>query len=234
MSGGLAVVRSLGSPRRLVSAAEFDDFQQELIDQWSLALAASGVVDSTVLRERGAVIEFTRFLGRHLWTAGPHDADRWLRYLRVQQRQAASTVRGKAGSIGRFYEFVLARYEGTIRRATGVLVEQPIDEFNRQSGASLAKVRVPPSDEEIDSLFTAWRGSIPQARKYLPAARDYFAASLWRRLGLRINETVMLDIRDWRPDLGEFGKLHVRFGKGSRGPRAQAAAGARRSTRPTS
>ena len=58
---------------------------------------------------------------------------------------------------------------------------------------------------------------MPEARKYLPAARDYFAASLWRRLGLRINETVMLDIRDWRPDLGEFGKLHVRHGKGSRG-----------------
>ena len=55
------------------------------------------------------------------------------------------------------------------------------------------------------------------ARKYLPAARDYFAASLWRRVGLRINETVMLDIRDWRPDLGGYGKLHVRFGKGSRG-----------------
>src|SRR5439155_3963943 len=43
------------------------------------------------------------------------------------------------------------------------------------------------------------------------------AASLWRRLGLRIGETVMLDLRDWRPDLGEHGKLHVRFGKGSRG-----------------
>jgi site-specific recombinase XerD len=27
----------------------------------------------------------------------------------------------------------------------------------------------------------------------------------------------MLDIRDWRRDLGEYGKLHVRFGKGSRG-----------------
>ena len=27
----------------------------------------------------------------------------------------------------------------------------------------------------------------------------------------------MLDIRDWRRDLGEFGKIHVRFGKGSRG-----------------
>ena len=84
--------------------------------------------------------------------------------------------------------------------------EQPIDEFNRQSGASLGKVRVPPSDAEVDRLFASWRGSIREARKYLPAARDYFAASLWRRLGLRITETVMLDIRDWRPDLGGFGK----------------------------
>jgi integrase/recombinase XerC len=116
-----------------------------------------------------------------------------------------------------FYDFVIARYEGTIRRATGVLVEQPIDEFNRQSGASLGKVRVPPADEEVDALFTAWRESVTQARKYLPAARDYFAGSLWRRVGLRINETVKLDIRDWRPDLGSYGKLHIRFGKGSQG-----------------
>jgi site-specific recombinase XerD len=78
-------------------------------------------------------------------------------------------------------------------------------------------VRVPPSDAEVDALFAQWGPSIVQARKYLPAARDYFAASLWRRLGLRINETAMLDIRDWRPDLGELGKLHVRHGKGSRG-----------------
>jgi hypothetical protein len=87
----------------------------------------------------------------------------------------------------------------------------------------LGKVRVPPSDVEVDELFTKWRQSVPEARKYLPAARDYFAASLWRRLGLRINETVMLDIRDWRPDLGEFGKLHVRHGKGSagRGPKGR-------------
>jgi len=116
-----------------------------------------------------------------------------------------------------FYEFVISRYLGQIHRVTGVVVQQPIDEFNRQSGASLGKVRVPPSDAEVEELFTNWRNSIPEARKYLPAARDYFAASLWRRLGLRINETVMLDIRDWRPDLGGFGKLHVRFGKGAHG-----------------
>jgi integrase len=76
---------------------------------------------------------------------------------------------------------------------------------------------VPPLADDVDALFSAWRASLPQARKYLPAARDYFAASLWRRAGLRISETLMLDIGDWRPDLGEFGKLHIRFGKGSRG-----------------
>ena len=27
----------------------------------------------------------------------------------------------------------------------------------------------------------------------------------------------MLDIRDWRRDLGEHGKIHVRFEKGSKG-----------------
>ena len=66
-------------------------------------------------------------------------------------------------------------------------------------------------------MFAAWREALPRSRKFLPAARDYLAASLWRRAGLRIGETLMLDIRDWRPDLGERGKLHVRFGKGSRG-----------------
>ncbi|MDH6222460.1 hypothetical protein [Streptomyces pseudovenezuelae] len=34
---------------------------------------------------------------------------------------------------------------------------------------------------------------------------------------MRINESVMLDIADWYSDLGGFGKLHVRFGKGSVG-----------------
>ncbi len=119
--------------------------------------------------------------------------------------------------LAQFYGFVISRYQGDILALTGCVVEQPIDEFNRQSGASLGRVRVPPSEAEVEQLFTEWAVSVTEARKYLPAARDYFAASLWRRLGLRINESVMLDVRDWRPDLGEFGKLHVRFGKGSRG-----------------
>jgi site-specific recombinase XerD len=202
------------------SAQAFEDFEQEIVDQYALAMAAAGLSDSHIRSTRATIIEFARSVSGPLWAVTCQDADGFLAEQRRLGR-SVSTRAGKAGTLALFYEFMISRYQGRIRRATGVLVEQPIDEFNRQSGASLGKVRVPPSDAEIETFFAGWRHAIPEARKYLPAARDYFAASLWRRLGLRINETVMLDIRDWRPDLGGFGKLHVRFGKGAkgRGPR---------------
>jgi site-specific recombinase XerD len=179
-------------------------------------MAAAGLSDGHVSHTRSTIIEFARSLTGPLWSASCDDADRFL----ADQRRlghAVSTRAGKAGALAQFYEFVISRYQGDIHALAGVVVERPIDEFNRQSGASLGNVRVPPSDAEVEELFAGWRLSVTEARKYLPAARGYFAASLWRRLGLRINETVMLDIRDWRPDLGGFGKLHVRHGKGSRG-----------------
>ncbi len=212
----LAVVRNLGAPRALRTPADVEDFEQEIVDQYALAMAAAGFSDGHVSHTRATVIEFARSLSRPLWSAGCDDADRFMAELR-RAGQTVSTRAGKAGTLARFYEFVIARYLDDVLALAGVEVQQPIDEFNRQSGKSLGEVRVPPSDAEVDELFTQWRRSVKEARKYLPAARDYFAASLWRRLGLRINETVMLDIRDWRPDLGDFGKLHVRHGKGSRG-----------------
>ena len=210
------MVRNISSPLALRTGDDVEDFEQELVDQYALAMAAAGLSDGHVSNSRSTVIEFARWLSGPLWSATCDDADRFLADQRRKGR-AVTTRAGKAGVLASFFEFVISRYQGDIHALTGVVVAQPIDEFNRQSGASLGKVRVPPSDAEVDELFGRWRLWLPEARKFLPAARDYFAASLWRRLGLRINETVMLDIRDWRPDLGEFGKLHVRHGKGSRG-----------------
>ena len=213
----LAVVRSLGTARRLWSPHELEDFEQELVDQYALASAGAGISDRHIARDRAAVFEFLRFLGRPVWTSGPEDADRFLAYLRRERGQAKTTVQGKAWTLAQFFDFLVVRYQGDIHALTGHVLIQPIDEFNRPAKADYGRPRIPPGDEEIDALFTAWGQALPHARKYLPAARDYMAASLWRRAGLRIGETVMLDIRDWHPDLGELGKLHVRFGKGSQG-----------------
>ncbi len=214
----LAVVRSLGTARSLRSPQELEDFEQELIDQFSLAAAGSGVTDRHVSVDRAVVFEFIRFLGRPVWTAEPEDADRYLVWLRRDRRQAKSTVQAKAWTLARFFDYVIARHQGDIHALTGCVVVQPIDEFNRPAKVAYGgSTRVPPSTEEVEVLFAAWRDVLPETRKFLPAARDYLAASLWRRCGLRIGETLMLDVRDWRPDLGEHGKLHIRFGKGSRG-----------------
>jgi len=213
----LAVVRNIASPRALRSAWDEEEFEQEIVDQYALAVAATGCGDRTVDESCGAVVEFLRFTGRRLWEVGVEDADRFLVHLRKEQRLAPSTVQGRAGRIARFYDFAISRYQGDVHALTGCVMTVPIDEFNRPARANVSLVRVPPRRDEVEGLFGAWADALPKARKYLPAARDYVAASLWRRAGLRINETAMLDIRDWRPDLGEYGKPHVRFGKGSRG-----------------
>jgi integrase len=219
----LAVVRSLGTARSLRTPQELEDFEQELVDQYALSMSGAGVTDHHISADRAAVFELIRFLGRPVWTATPEDGDRFLVFLRRERRQAKSTVQSKACTIARFFDFVIARYHGDIHAVAGCVVLQPIDEFNRPAKADYGAGRVPPAEYEVDALFSAWREALPEARKYLPAARDYLAASLWRRAGLRITETVMLDLRDWRPDLGEHGKLHVRFGKGSngRGPKTR-------------
>jgi site-specific recombinase XerD len=210
-------VRSVGSAPGLRTPWALEDLEQEVVDQYALAAAGSGATDSHVAAERAVLFELARFLGRPVWTATPHDADRFLVYLRRDRRLARSTVVNRAGTLARFFDFLVARYQADIHALTGHVVEQPIDEFNRPAKAAYGEARVPPAETEVDELFAAWRDALPQARKYLPAARDYLAASLWRRVGLRISETVLLDIRDWRQDLGDHGKLHVRFGKGSQG-----------------
>lgn len=219
----LAVVRSLGTGRRLRSAQELEDFEQELVDQYALAAAGAGVTDRHIAEERSMVFQFIRFLGRPVWTATCEDADRFLVHQRKERGLAKTTVQGKAWTLARFYEFLVVRYQGDIHALTGPVVLQPIDEYNRPAKADYGIARIPPRKDEVEGLFGQWRQALPQARKFLPAARDYLAASWWRRVGLRIGETVALDIRDWRPDIGEHGKLHVRFGKGSagRGPKTR-------------
>jgi site-specific recombinase XerD len=219
----LAVVRSIDLARRPRTTEELEDFEQDLIDQYLLAAVGAGMCDSTVAEDRAVLFEFVRFLSRPVWSTRHEDVDRFLAHQRRELRRARLTVQHKAWSLARFFDFLVARYQGDIHAITGYVIVQPVDEFNRPAKADYGVARVPPTTEEVEELFAAWRAWLPEARKFLPAARDYLAASLWRRVGLRIQESYMLDIRDWRRDLGEYGKLHVRFGKGShgRGPKSR-------------
>jgi hypothetical protein len=78
------------------------------------------------------------------------------------------------------------------------------------------QLRIPPAAGEIEQLFSGWREELATCRKFAPAARNYAAARLEADVGLRVNEVRMLDLDDVRWELGRFGKLNVRHGKGSR------------------
>jgi integrase/recombinase XerD len=69
----------------------------------------------------------------------------------------------------------------------------------------------------VAALFAGWRSELAACRKFAPAARNYAAARLMAEVGLRVNEARRLDLADVKWELGRFGKLHVRYGKGSCG-----------------
>jgi site-specific recombinase XerD len=93
----------------------------------------------------------------------------------------------------------------------------PIDEINRPRGTKDARLRIPPRAEELAGFFAGWAKDLASCRKFAPAARNYTAAKLMADVGLRVNEARQLDLADVKWELGPFGKLHIRHGKGARG-----------------
>ncbi|MEV7192711.1 hypothetical protein AB0N81_13070 [Streptomyces sp. NPDC093510] len=100
---------------------------------------------------------------------------------------------------------------------TGRVVECPIDEMNKPRGAKDAALRIPPTGPEVAALFTGWDGELATCRKFAPTARNSTTSKLMPQVGLRVSEACKLDLADIKWDLGRFGKLHVRHGKGARG-----------------
>src|SRR5438105_12525394 len=86
-----------------------------------------------------------------------------------------------------------------------------------RGGRAQAALRIPPEAGQVARLFAGWREELATCRKFAPAGRNYAAARLMAEVGLRVNEARCLDLADVRWDLGRFGKLHVRHGKGARG-----------------
>ena len=132
-----------------------------------------------------------------------------------------STRTGRAAALTVYFQFLELRHKIERHNLTGRVVECPLDEMNRPRTSVDPQLRIPPAEAEIEQLFAGWRGELATCRKFAPAARNYAAARLAADVGLRINEARMLDLDDVRWELGRFGKLNVRHGKGSlrRGPK---------------
>jgi len=210
----LALVRDLRDVRVPLGEDEIADFETDVLAGLVLARAAAGLTDSTIRNDTNHLGLIREWFGRPLWEMQPSDADTY--FGKVLRDAKPSTRVGRAAALTVYFQFLELRHKIEIYNLTGQVIECPLDEMNRPRASADPQLRIPPSDAEIEQLFSGWREELATCRKFAPTARNYAAARLITDVGLRVNEARMLDLDDVRWELGRFGKLNVRFGKGSR------------------
>ena len=212
---GLALVRDLREYRYEPGPQDLEDLETDLLAEFVLARASAGLADATVQGDVGHLERVRAWLGRPLWSMEPSDADAY--FGRVMRDAARGTRLARAQALSTYFAFLELRHQVEIHQVTGHVVQCPIDEMNRPRGGKQAALRIPPTEAEAEALFAGWRAQLTSCRKFAPAARNYTAARLMAGVGLRINEVCHLDLDDVKWELGRFGKLHVRYGKGTNG-----------------
>jgi integrase/recombinase XerD len=217
----LAVVQDLREHRAPATAEELTDFETDVLAGFVLGRPSAGLTDSTIRNDTNRLELIRDWFGRPLWAMQPADADAY--FGKVLRDARLSTRTGRAASLAVYFRFLELRHKVELHNLTGRVVECPLDEINRPRASVDAQLRIPPTVEEVEQLFAGWRGELATCRKFAPVARNYAVARLAADVGLRINEARMLDLDDVRWELGRFGKLNVRHGKGSRrkGPKAR-------------
>ena len=210
----LAVVRDLREHRVPTSEEELADFETDVLAGFVLARASAGLVDSTIRNDTNHLELIRDWFGRPLWEMQPADADVY--FGTVLRDANPSTRTGRAAALAVYFQFLELRHKIDLHNMTGRVVECPLDEINRPRASVDPQLRIPPTADEVEQLFAGWREELVTCRKFAPAARNYAVARLAADVGLRINEARMLDLDDVRWELGRFGKLNVRHGKGSR------------------
>lgn len=215
---GLRVVTGEVESGIAMGALDPEVFQADCVAAYVASWTARGFSPVTIENAVGLLDRTLDLLGRPAWEVDVEDVDRLVGGLAADGLSVA-TRRGYVQSFKGFYRFLQVRQAAVIEAAFGVRLVCPVDEFNasRHVGDESAALAPPPTPARMVEFFDFLRERIATARKYGPAARDYALFRTLYHAGLRADEAVSLGIADAHFDRGPFGKLHVRFGKGTRG-----------------
>lgn len=201
------------------SPLDADAFQAACVEGFVASWSARGFSPVTIENAIGVLDRFLELLGKPAWEVGPDDVDRAVGDL-VERGMAASTRRGYVQAFKDFHRFLVARKAAEIEATFGVVLDDPIDEFNASrhvGNDGSPSTRPPPTPERMEEFFAFLRERVATARKYASAGRDYALFRTLYHCGLRADEAASLERADLHFDRGPFGKIHVRFGKGARG-----------------
>lgn len=193
-------------------------YQAKLLGLWEQQQRVLGYVETTIALGISNVEAFLKVAGKFIWEVTTVDVDRFYEQL-VGRGLAYSTRRKYQSNIATFLDYLRSRHAHEIWLRYHVTVPTVLDKFNRHTHRTDDREDAvsPPAPEIRQRFWVGMKTCMAETRKFSTIARDYALFKLLELSGLRITEAVMLDVKDCRFDLGEHGKLHVRFGKGSRG-----------------
>lgn len=219
MSRGMIVVN--GAVQQVKDEPTYDEsirFQAKLIGIWEQQQQVLGYTKATIALNLRNLNEILDISDKFIWELETTDMDIFYKKL-VGKGLSYSTRRKYQSCISAFLDFLDARHSNDIYKLYGVNVPNIIDKFNkhmhRKDDVELPVL--PPEPEVLDRFWNGLKEEMTCARKYATIARDYTIFRTMEKAGLRSFECIMLDVKDIRFDLGEKGKIHVRYAKGSNG-----------------
>ena len=215
-------LRSIGAAEALSPLAPTHEeslaYQAKLLGLWEQQQRVLGYTEASIALNSTNLENFLKVAGKLIWDVTTGDIDRFYEQL-VGRGLAYGTRRKYQSAITTFLDYLRSRHAHEIWQRYRVAIPTVLDKFNRHIHRQDDRedAVAPPRPEVLERFWAAMKEEMNTSRKFAPVARDYTIYKLLALAGLRINEAVMLDVKDCRFDLGEHGKLHVRFGKGSRG-----------------
>lgn len=227
------VGRSLSGNRSQILTRLFpDSFIQGVLDGWARAQRARGLQKSHISVGRH-VEKLADFSGKFPWEWLPADADDWFTHLRAVKNLAHATLRRYQGSISAFGDFTTdSAYDWSTQCALkfGSVFSQVITSCNRishsqenESGPEKRAFSLQELSQLFDLLDLEYERRLDSGRNgALSHLRDTAAFKIAYAYGLRENEVRHLQVVDFSPNyrapyFGEFGTVHVRWGKSKKG-----------------
>ena len=164
---GLRVIT--GAAAAEASELSAEAFQAACVEGFVASWSARGFSPVTIENGTGVLDRFLDLLEIPAWEAGPDDVDRVVGEL-VARGLAASTRRDYVQSFKDFHRFLVARKASEIEATFGVVLDNPVDEFNaaRHVGNDGSpSTRPPPTPERMVEFFDFLReprGDRPEVR----------------------------------------------------------------------
>ncbi|GAA0980592.1 hypothetical protein GCM10009555_047360 [Acrocarpospora macrocephala] len=144
--------------RAPATAEDLEALETDVLAGFVLARAAAGLSDGTISSDVMHLEQVRAWFGRPLWEMEPGDANVY--FGKVPRSTAKGTRLSRAQALKTFFLFLELRHKVEIHQMTGRVIECPIDEMNRPRGRQQAKLRIPPTTEQIGRLFAGWRRPI--------------------------------------------------------------------------